>query len=71
MCQSHRVLLRDVVAKSVEVAATRSRSAKVQSLAALLSAATDPGELGLVVGFLTGKPRQGRLGIGWSTLAAL
>jgi hypothetical protein len=44
------VLLRDVVAKSVEVAATRSRSAKVQSLAALLSATTDPGELGLVIG---------------------
>ncbi|MGH3984509.1 MAG: hypothetical protein ACRDST_17935 [Pseudonocardiaceae bacterium] len=57
------MLLRD----AVEVAATRSRSAKGQSLAALLSAATDPGELGLVVGFLTGEPRQGRLGIGWFT----
>jgi hypothetical protein len=52
MCQSHKVLLRDVVARSAEVAATtRSRSTKVQVLAALLTAATDPGGLGLVVGF--------------------
>jgi DNA ligase-1 len=71
MCQSQEVLLREVVARSGEVAATRSRRAKVQSIAVLLNAATDPGELGLVVGFLTGEPRQGRFGIGWSTLAAL
>lgn len=71
MCQSQGVLLREVVARSAEVAVTRSRRAKVQSLATLLNAATDPGELGLVVGFLTGEPRQGRFGIGWSTLAAL
>ena len=71
MCQSQEMLLREVVARSAEVAAARSRRAKVQSLATLLNAATDPGELDLVVGFLTGEPRQGRFGIGWSTLAAL
>ncbi|MGH3907890.1 MAG: ATP-dependent DNA ligase [Pseudonocardiaceae bacterium] len=65
------VLLGEVVAAWEVVAATRSRTAKTQALAALLGTTADPAELGLVVGFLTGEPRQGRFGIGWSTLAAL
>ncbi len=65
------VQLADVVATSAMVTATRSRKAKTQALAQLLAAPSDPGELPVVVGFLTGEPRQGRFGIGWSTLATL
>lgn len=65
------VLLSEVVATSAALTATRSRKAKTQALAALLVATSDPDELGVVVGFLTGEPRQGRFGIGWSSLAAL
>ncbi|HEU0086966.1 MAG TPA: ATP-dependent DNA ligase, partial [Pseudonocardiaceae bacterium] len=63
--------LGEVVAVSAALAGTRSRKAKTQMLAALLGATADLDELGVVVGFLTGEPRQGRFGIGWSTLAAL
>ncbi|HEY2723197.1 MAG TPA: ATP-dependent DNA ligase [Pseudonocardiaceae bacterium] len=64
------VTLGDVVAASGRLTGTRSRKAKTQALAALLGAA-GPDELGLVVGFLTGQLRQGRFGIGWSTLGSL
>lgn len=47
------------------------RKPEAQALAALLVATSDPDELGIVVGFLIGEPRQGRFGIGWSSLAAL
>ncbi|MGH4016423.1 MAG: ATP-dependent DNA ligase [Pseudonocardiaceae bacterium] len=65
------MLLGDVVVGSATVTATRSRQAKTQALATLLGATANPDELGVIVGFLTGEPRQGRFGIGWSTLAAL
>ncbi len=65
------VLLADVVATSAAVAATRSRRTKTQALAQLLAAPSDPDDLAVLVGFLTGEPRQGRFGIGWSVLASL
>ena len=46
------------------VASTRSRTAKVAALAELLRA-LDPSEVEVAVGFLTGVPRQGRIGVGW------
>ena len=52
---------------SSEVAATRSRSRKVAVLAALLRT-LDAGELPICVGFLSGVPRQGRIGVGYSTV---
>ena len=62
------VLFVDVVTASATVAATRSRLAKVDTLAGVLRAA-DPGtEVPAVVGFLVGQPRQGRIGTGWRTL---
>jgi DNA ligase 1 len=64
------VLFRDVVAASGAVAATRSRLAKVATLADALRAA-DLAEVPAVVGFLVGQPRQGRIGTGWRTLANL
>ncbi|NLV54007.1 MAG: ATP-dependent DNA ligase, partial [Acidimicrobiales bacterium] len=63
------VLLAEVVATSAEVAATRSRTAKRDLLAALLRR-LGPDEIVPTVGFLTGEPVQGRIGVGWRTLAA-
>jgi DNA ligase-1 len=60
------VLLADLVATSAAVAATRSRTAKVAALAELLRR-LEPGEVEAAVGFLTGAPRQGRIGVGWRT----
>lgn len=58
-------LLADVVAASSEVSETRSRSAKIATLAKLLGK-LEPAEIAVVVGFLSGAPRQGRIGVGWS-----
>jgi len=63
------VLLRAVVETSRAVAETRSRKAKVEALAAVLRAC-GPDEISIVVNFLTGEPRQGRIGIGWASLSA-
>jgi DNA ligase 1 len=61
------VLLADLVAASNEVAETAARSAKVRRLAAVLAAA-GPDEVVPAVGFLTGEPRQGSVGVGWASL---
>jgi DNA ligase-1 len=60
-------LLANVVAASQEVAGTSSRSSKVATLAALLRR-LDPDEVSIVTGFLSGIPRQGRVGVGYSTI---
>src|SRR5918997_4920634 len=60
-------LMADVVAASHEVAETSSRSQKIVILAELLRR-LEPGEVPLAVGFLTGVPRQGRVGVGYSTI---
>jgi ATP-dependent DNA ligase I len=57
----------DVVAASSAVTATRARSRKVAILGELL-AALDPSDIPVCVGFLSGVPRQGRVGIGYSTI---
>src|ERR671915_1797550 len=63
-------LLADVVTASHEVTGTSSRSKKVAILAELL-ARLEPSEVGAAVGFLTGVPRQGRVGVGYSTIYGL
>lgn len=50
------------------VAKTRSRLAKVAALAELLRA-LDVDEIAPAVGMLLGKPRSGRTGVGWQTIA--
>jgi DNA ligase-1 len=60
-------LLAEVAAASREVTETRSRSRKVAILANLLGR-LDPEEVPLAVGFLSGAPRQGRVGVGYSTI---
>ena len=59
-----------LVAAADEVAATSSRSAKRDVLAALLGAMA-PAEIEAGVGFLVGEPRQGRVGVGWATVSDL
>ncbi|SDH65531.1 DNA ligase-1 [Leifsonia sp. 98AMF] len=61
------VLLDTLVTTAETVASTRSRLAKVDALAALL-ADLDPEEIAPAVGFLVGKARQGRVGVGWRGL---
>ena len=62
--------LAEVVATSRRIASTRSRRAKVDGLAHLLSRAA-PDEIQILVGFLTGEPRQGRVGVGAASLRAV
>ena len=60
-------LLADVVTASRELTGTSSRSAKVAILAELLGR-LDASEIAVAVGFLVGVPRQGRVGVGYSTI---
>src|SRR5262245_51901116 len=60
-------LLADVVTASQEVAETSARSRKVAILADLLGR-LDPEEVAIAAGFLSGVPRQGRVGVGYSTI---
>jgi DNA ligase-1 len=63
-------LLADVVAASQSVAGTSSRSSKVATLAALLRK-LETDEVPIATGLLSGVPRQGRVGIGYSTISGL
>lgn len=60
-------LLSDVVSASAATAATTLRSRKVAIQAELLRR-LERDEVAPVVGFLVGWPRQGRVGVGWSTV---
>ena len=60
-------LLAEVVSASKRVADTNSRSRKVAILAELLKR-LDADEVPIAVGFLSGIPRQGRVGVGYSTI---
>ncbi len=64
------MLLAEVVRTSEAVASTPSRSAKVAALADLLCRLT-PDEVTPAVSFLAGRPRQGKIGVGWATLRAV
>jgi ATP-dependent DNA ligase I len=60
-------LLADVVDASRDVTDTSSRSRKIAILAELLGR-LDRDEVAPAVGFLAGVPRQGRVGVGYSTV---
>lgn len=62
------MLLADVVATSTALSQTRSRRAKADLIATLLTTATDPLETEIVVTYLSGELRQRRTGVGWRTL---
>jgi DNA ligase-1 len=59
-----------VVTASRLVGETSSRSKKVTFLAGLLRR-LEPDEVPICVGFLSGAPRQGRVGVGYSTIYAI
>lgn len=59
--------LATIVAASQTAARTASRRDKVAALALALAAA-EPDEIPIVVGLLTGEPRQGRIGVGWASV---
>ena len=64
------MLLSDLVSATDRVAASRARTDKTEALADLLrSAGID--EMEAVVGLVSGAPRQGRIGVGWATVASL
>src|SRR3954452_12746787 len=63
-------LLADVVTTSRRVGETASRSQKIALLADLLRE-LGAGEVPVVAGFLSGVPRQGRVGVGYSTVFGL
>jgi DNA ligase-1 len=60
-------LLAHVVTASRDVADTGSRSQKIAILSELLRR-LEASEVPIAVGFLTGVPRQGRVGVGYSTI---
>jgi DNA ligase-1 len=62
--------LADVVSASNEVTRTSARARKVTILAGLLKT-LDATEVPICVGFLSGVPRQGRVGVGYSTLGGI
>jgi DNA ligase-1 len=60
--------LNDLVLTSKLVADTSGRLEKIALLAALLKRLT-PNEIPIAIGFLTGWPRQGKLGVGWASVS--
>ena len=62
------MLLNDLVLTSKLVADTGGRLEKIALLAALLKRLA-PNEIPIATGFLTGWPRQGKLGIGWASVS--
>ena len=60
--------LSDLVLTSQAVADTSGRLEKVSLLANLLKRLA-PNEVPIAIGFLTGWPRQGKLGVGWASIA--
>ncbi len=63
------MLFHELVQTSRRVAETSGRLAKIELVAALLKRAA-PEEIATAVAFLSGSPRQGRIGIGYATLQA-
>ena len=63
------MLLHELVATSAAVKASSGRLEKIRLLAELL-ARLEPRDIPIAIGFLIGWTRQGRIGIGWATLAA-
>src|SRR4026208_1903620 len=61
--------LEELVRVSAAVAANPGRLDKISKLASLLSR-VGPEDAPIAIGFLTGWPRQGKLGVGWATVAS-
>ena len=64
------MLLDHVVVTSTDVGAASSRLAKIARIAELLNSA-DPGEVAVVVSWLSGELPQRQIGVGWAALRTL
>ena len=64
------MLFAEVAAASHTVASTSARTAKVEVIAELLRRGSEA-EQPVIAGLLANEPRQGRIGIGWSSLAGI
>jgi DNA ligase-1 len=64
------VLLADLVTASTDLSATRSRGRKTAILAACLQSMTAE-EVAVGTSYLSGRPRQERLDVGWRTIRSL
>jgi DNA ligase-1 len=64
------MLLAELVATARCVADTASRNGKIVALAELLRR-LPPDEIGIAVCLLSGLPRQGKIGLGWASVAAI
>lgn len=62
--------LKDLVSATGDVAATRSRKNKIERLALLIGEAA-PEEVAVMLSLVAGQPRQGRVGVGWATVASI
>lgn len=62
------MLLAEVARTSTAVSGTAARTPKIAALAGLFTAA-GPDDGPVVAGLLAGRPRQGRVGIGWAALS--
>src|SRR6185503_1166312 len=62
-----RVLLHELVAASAAVAEANGRLVKIGRLATLLQSVA-PAEVEVAIAFLSGEPRQGRIGIGGAAI---
>jgi DNA ligase-1 len=60
-------LLADIAAASARVARTSSRLAKIREIAGCLRS-VEADEIPIAIAFLTGEPRQGKLGVAYATL---
>lgn len=69
-CDTGRMLLNELVTATDAVASTASRRAKIEALAVALHGLA-PDEIETAIGLLTAKPRQGRIGVGWRSLASI
>ena len=63
------MLLATLVETSSRVASTPARTAKTKAVAELLRAAA-PEEIAIVTAYLSGRLRQGKIGLGWAAIAA-
>jgi len=63
-------LLADLVAASDATAATSARNEKVAAMAEFL-ANVEPEQVATAISLLSGEPKQGRVGVGWATVAAV
>jgi len=65
-----QMLFQEIAEVSRAVSETRARSTKIELLAGCLSRLS-PDEIAISIGFLSGEPRQGKIGLGYAAIRGL